>query len=83
MCPPGRARVLTDQRLTKLNHKVTDQQLTELIFGLAMPTYGYSVIRNPSIYRKSGELQSFNSDGKWTRVLRYSYTIFEPSASLR
>ena len=32
-----------DQRLTKLNHKVTDQQLTELIFGLAMPTYAYTL----------------------------------------
>ena len=37
--------MLTDQRLTKLNHKVTDQQLTELIFGLAMPTYAQNTLK--------------------------------------
>ena len=50
------------------------------------PTLGRRLechITNPSISRKWGELQGFNSDGKWTSALRYSYTIFEPSASPR
>ena len=38
--------MLTDQRLTKLNHIVTEQQWKKLIFGLAMPTYDYNVGTN-------------------------------------
>ena len=39
----GKSRGPAGRGLTELNHKVTDQQLTELIFGIAMPTYGFGI----------------------------------------